>query len=134
MHSQQRRRILVVANRSVATPALVEELRNHAHAGHSDIALLIPDAGDPAVAGWTLKRAARMFGKEVGAPVEGLMAQASDPFEAIEAAVHDGSYDEIIISTLPATGSAWLEQELPERVGRLGPAVTVVTPAPAATP
>ena len=134
MHSEQRRHILVVAHRSVATPALVEELRSHAHEGNSDIALLIPDAGDPAVAGWTLKRAARMFGKEVGAPVEGLMAQASDPFEAIEAALHDRSYDEIIISTLPATGSAWLEQELPERVGRLGPAVTVVTPAPAATP
>jgi len=81
MHSEQRRQILVVAHRSVATPALVEELRSHAHEGNSDIALLIPDAGDPAVAGWTLKRAARMFGKEVGAPVEGLMAQASDPFE-----------------------------------------------------
>jgi hypothetical protein len=129
MHSPSpHRRILVVANRSVATPAVVEEVRHRAEAAPCGIALLIPDAADPATAGWTLKRATRMFGKEVGAPVEGLMAQASDPFEAIEAAVRDAPYDEIIISTLPATGSAWLSDGLPARVRTLGPEVTVVTP------
>jgi hypothetical protein len=128
MHSPVRRRILVVAHRSVATPAIVDELRDRASARPCDIALLIPDAADPAVAGWTLRRAARLFGKELGAPVEGLMARAADPFEAIEAAVRDREYDEIIISTLPAADSAWLSDELPARVRALGPAVTVVTP------
>jgi hypothetical protein len=134
MHSPVRRRILVVAHRSVATPAIVDELRRRAGAQPSDIALLIPDAADPATAGWTLKRAARLIGREVGAPVEGLMAMASDPFDAIEAAVRDRSFDEIIISTLPAAGSSWLTDDLPARVRVLGPAVTVVTPpSPPAT-
>jgi hypothetical protein len=133
MHSPVRRRILVVAHRSVATPAIVDELRHRAGEQPCDIALLIPDASDPATAGWTLKRAARLIGKEVGAPVEGLMALASDPFDAIEAAVRDRPYDEIIVSTLPAGGSTWLNDDLPARVRELGPAVTVVTPpSPAA--
>jgi hypothetical protein len=128
MHSPARRRILVVANRSVATPAIVDELRQRAGSQECDLALLIPDADDPATARWTLKRAARLIGKEVGTPVEGLMAEASDPFDAIEAAVRDRPYDEIIISTLPASGSTWLNDDLPARVRRLGPIVTVVTP------
>jgi len=128
MHSPARRHILVVAHRSVATPAIVDEVRHQAGTRPSDIALLIPDASDAATAGWTLRRAARLFSREIGSPVEGLMAQATDPFEAIEAAVRDRPYDEIIISTLPAAGSSWLDQDLPARVRRLGPTVTVVTP------
>ena len=123
-----RRRILVVAHRSVATPAIVEAVRRRAETGPCDIALLIPDAADTVAAGWTLKRAARLIGKEIGAPVEGLMARASDPFDAIEAAVRDRPYDEIMISTLPAADSSWLHDDLPARVSALGPAVTVVTP------
>ena len=131
MHAPPRRRILVVAHRSVATPAIVDALRQRADAQTCGIALLIPDAAvaDQAAASWTLKRAARMIGKEVGTPVEGLMAEASDPFDAIAAAVRDRPYDEIIISTLPAADSTWLHDDLPARVRELGPAVTVVTPA-----
>ena len=128
MHSPDRRHILVVAHRSVATPAIVEELRRLADAQPCAIALLIPDATDVATAGWTLKRAARLISKEVGTPVEGLMVQASDPFDAIAAAVRDRPYDQIIISTLSAADSIWLEDHLPARVRELGPAVTVVTP------
>ena len=132
MHPPARRHILVVAHRSVATPAIVDEVRHQADAQPAEIALLIPDAADAATAGWTLKRAARLFSREIGSPVEGLMAQAADPFEAIGAAVRERRYDEIIISTLPAAGSTWLDQDLPARVRELGPAVTVVTPPGAA--
>lgn len=123
-----RRRILIVANRSVATPALLEEVRRRAESGPCDFWLLIPDATDPTVGGWTLRRAQRLFAKAAGGPVEGIMAQAEDPFEAIQAAVVDGGFDEILISTLPEQGSGWLRHELPARVERLGPPVTVVTP------
>jgi len=53
MHSPARRRILVVAHRSVATPAIVDEVRHQAGSQPSDIALLIPDAADPATAAST---------------------------------------------------------------------------------
>jgi hypothetical protein len=123
-----RRRILIVANRSVASPTLLEKVRRRAESEPSAFWLLIPDVADPAVGGWTLRRAQRLFAKAAGGPVEGLMAQADDPFEAIEAAVAEGGYDEILISTLPEPGSGWLRHELPARVERLGPPVTVVTP------
>jgi hypothetical protein len=133
MHPPPLRRILVVAHRSVATPAIVAEVRRLAEAQPSDIALLIPDADDSAAGGWTLKRAARLLGKEIGAPIEGLISQAADPFDAIEAAVRSRPFDQIVISTLPAGDSAWLDEDLPARVRRLGPAVTVVTPPSSAT-
>jgi hypothetical protein len=123
-----RRRVLIVANRSVATPTLLEEVRRRAESRPCAFWLLIPDAADPAVAGWTLRRAQRLFAKAAGGPVEGIVAQADDPFHAIEAAVADGDFDEILISTLPEPGSGWLRHELPARVEGLGPPVTVVTP------
>jgi hypothetical protein len=122
------RRILIVANRSVASPTLIDEVRRRAEAGDCAFWLLIPDVDDPAVGGWTLRRAQRLFAKAAGGPVEGIMAHADDPFEAVQAAVAAGDYDEILISTLPEQGSGWLRHELPARVEQLGPPVTVVTP------
>jgi hypothetical protein len=47
--------------------------------------------------------------------------------DAIEEALHDGDYDEIILSTLPRGVSAWLHIDLPHRVAHLGlPLTTVV--------
>ena len=128
MESLRRRRILIVANRSVATPTLLDEVGRRAEAAPCDFSLLIPDATDPAVAGWTLRRAQRLFAKAAGAPVEGILAHGADPFAAIESAVREGDFDEILISTLPEQGSGWLRHELPARVEQLGPPVTVLTP------
>ena len=126
------KRVLVVAHRSVATPALIEELTRRTEAGPCELALLIPDASDPAVAAWTLRRARRMLSKEVGVPVDGIVAEGDDPYAGVAAALRAGSYDEIVMSTLPPPGSRWLREDLPARVEALGIPVTVVTSVPVA--
>jgi hypothetical protein len=65
-----------------------------------------------------------------GRPVEGGISSRHDPMDAIEEALHDGEFDEVIISTLPHHVSSWLKADLPRRVQHLGLRVTTVT-APA---
>ena len=129
----QTRRVLVVAHRSVATPSLIEDLKRRAEAGPVELALLIPDASDPSVAAWTLRRARRMLSKAVGAPVGGIVAEGDDAYAGVAAALRAVSYDEIVMSTLPPPGSRWLAEDLPARVEALGVPVTVVTSAAVAS-
>ncbi len=133
METREPRRILIVAHRSVATPSLIEELRRRTEAGPVELALLIPDASDPAVAAWTLRRARRMLTKGLGVPVEGIVAEGDDAYAGVAAALRGTTYDEILMSTLPEPGSRWLREELPARVEALGIPVTVVTAAPVAS-
>ena len=125
--------VLIVAHKSVATPSLVDEVRSRTDAGPCRLALLIPDADDPAVAAWTLRRARRMLSKSVGVPVDGIVAEGEDPYAGIAAALRDGDYDEVLLSTLPEGGSRWLRDDLPARVRELGVNVTVVTAASVAS-
>jgi hypothetical protein len=127
------KRVLVVAHRSVATPSLVEELQRRAESGPVVLALLIPDASDPSIAAWTLRRARRMLSKAVGVPVDGIVAEGDDPYAGVAAALRHDVYDEIVMSTLPPPGSRWLAEDLPARVEALGVPVTVVTSAPVAS-
>jgi hypothetical protein len=122
-------RVLVVANRSIATPALLAELRRHAADGESEFVLLVPDA-PPGVAGdWLLRHARRLFERATGAPVEAILARGRAPFDAIAHTLATGRFDAVILSTLPRWGSRWLRDGLPGRVEGLGVPVTVVTPA-----
>jgi hypothetical protein len=127
------RRVLIVAHKSVATPSLVDEVRARVAAGPCRLALLIPDASDPEVAAWTLRRARRMISKAVGVPVDGIVSEGEDPYTGIAAALREDSYDEVLISTLPEAGSQWLRDDLPARVRDLGVQVGVVSAAPIAS-
>jgi hypothetical protein len=126
MSTHDSRRILIVAHKSVATPALVDTVRQRTEAGACTFALLIPDANNSAVAAWTLRRARRMLAKTVGAPVDGIAAEGADAYTGIAAALRADEYDEILLSTLPEGGSRWLRDDLPARVEALGTPVTVV--------
>ena len=126
-------RVLIVAHKSVATPSLVDEVRSRCDAGPCRLALLIPDADDPAVAAWTLRRARRMIAEAVGVPVAGIVSEGEDPYAGIAAALREDDYDEVLISTLPEGGSRWLREDLPARVRELGVNVTVVTAASVAS-
>jgi hypothetical protein len=127
------RRVLIVAHKSVATPSLVDEVRSRCAAGPCRLALLIPDASDPTVADWTLRRARRMLSKAVGTPVDGIVSEGEDAYAGIVAALKEERYDEILISTLPEGGSQWLQDDLPARVRQFGVPVTVVSAAPVAS-
>jgi hypothetical protein len=129
MESSATRSILIVANRTAATPALIDEVRRRASEGSCRFTLLVPRAfwdADTEESAVTLELALPLLDEAAGSHVEGLIGD-TDPFVAVSDALANGEYDEIIISTLPARVSHWLHLDLPARVQRLGLPVTVIT-------
>jgi hypothetical protein len=129
MDDTRPRNVLIVANRTAATPALLAEVAKRASEGACRFSLLVPrpfwDA-DTEESGITLELAIPLLEDAAGARVEGFIG-AEDPFVAVTAALEADPYDEVIVSTLPARVSHWLHIDLPARVRRLGVPVTVVT-------
>jgi GABA permease len=55
--------------------------------------------------------------KAEGLDVEGQCGDG-DPIAAVQDAVNFGTFDEVIVSTLPHRASKWLKMDLPTRVER----------------
>jgi hypothetical protein len=135
---QQPARVLVVANRTAATPALIEAVRERAAQGNATFTLLVPNPAhglhrvvDPedvseGEAHDTLELAVPLLEEAAGSKVEGIVGVA-EPLAAIQDAVNLRGFDEIIISTLPRRVSRWLHLDLPHKASGLGLPVTVVT-------
>src|SRR5215210_260559 len=138
MESSTPTRVLVVANRTAATPALIEAVRERAGRGPCTFTLLIPHTArglhrlvDPEDQGQseaeeTLELALPLLEKAAGGPVEGLVGDP-EPLAAIQDAVNLHGFEEIIISTLPKRFSRWLRLDLPHKAAGLGLPVTTVT-------
>jgi hypothetical protein len=123
------RSVLIVAHRTAATPALLDQVRRRRAEGRCHFTLLVPrplwdaDTEESAI---TLELAIPLLEEAAGGRVEALLGEC-DPFHAVSGVLASGRYDEVIISTLPARVSHWLHIDLPARVQHLGFPVTVVT-------
>jgi hypothetical protein len=130
-------RVLVVANRTAATPAMIEAVRERAARGPATFTLLVPhlahglhkvvDAQDTDVSESeaVLELAVPLLEEAAGGKVEGMVGDP-EPLAAIQDAVHLHGFDEIILSTLPARVSRWLKLDLPSKARGLGLPVTHV--------
>jgi hypothetical protein len=131
-------RVLVVANQTAATPALVEAVRERARSGPATFTLLVPNPAHglhrvvdpedqpPTEADESLAKAIPLLEEAAGGPVEGMIG-VSEPLAAIQDAVNLRGFDEIIISMLPKRVSRWLRLDLPHKAAGLGLPVTTVT-------
>ena len=138
MESSAPVRVLVVANRTAATPALIEAVRERARRGPCTFTLLVPHTShglhrlvDPEDQGQSeaeaiLEMAVPLLQEAAGAPVEGIVGDP-EPLAAIQDACNLHGFDEIIISTLPQRFSRWLRLDLPHKAAGLGLPVTTVT-------
>jgi hypothetical protein len=132
------KRVLVVAHRTAATPALLDAVRERAARGPATFTLLVPNTAhglhrvvDPedqeeSEAQSVLDLALPLLEDAAGGHVEGLIGDA-EPLNAIQDAVNLHGFDEIIISTLPTRVSRWLKLDLPSKAEGLGLPVTTVT-------
>ncbi len=131
-------RVLVVAHKTAATPALIEAVRERAARGGATFTLLVPHVvhgmtrvADPedvdnAESQAVLDLALPLLSEAAGSEVEGIVGDA-DPLCAIQDAINLRGFDEVIISTLSGRVSKWLKLDLPSKVSGLGLPVTTVT-------
>jgi hypothetical protein len=132
------KRVLVVAHRTAATPALLDAVRERAAQGPTAFTLLVPNTAhglhrvvDPedqeaGEAQTVLDLALPLLKDAAGGPVEGIIGDP-EPLNAIQDAVNLHGFDEIIISTLPKRVSRWLHLDLPSKANGLGLPVTTIT-------
>jgi hypothetical protein len=129
--------VLVVANQTAATSALLDAVRERARRGRATFHLVVPRQAhdmhtvvDPQDAGseearQVLDAALPMLSEAAGDTVTGSFGDP-EPLSAIQDAVNLGDYDEIIISTLPRRVSRWLKLDLVSKTRGLGLPVTHV--------
>jgi hypothetical protein len=119
------RQILVVANQTACGDELLELVKSRTSAGPCRLTLLVPatpphehatytDGEARSIARKRMDEALARFRAE-GADADGVVGDAN-PMRAIDDAMIDTTYDEIILSTLPSGVSRWLKLDLPHRV------------------
>jgi hypothetical protein len=130
-------RVLVVANKTAASPALLDTIRQRAAKGPAEFTLLVPNTAhglhkvvDPedqsqSEAEATVEFALPLIEDAAGKPCDSIIG-VPEPLAAIQDAINLHGFDEIIISTLPTRVSRWLKLDLPHKCEGLGLPVTTV--------
>jgi len=128
-------RVLLVACRTAAGPALREAVRRRAALSPCRFTLLVPRpchglhrVVDPEDHGWreaqaVIDSACPVLGVAAGSEVAGMIG-SHDPLAAVEDALNLQGFDEVIVSTLPVRASRWLHIDLPSKVAGMGVPVT----------
>ena len=121
-------RYLIVANQTLGGDELTDKVRQLCAEGPCTFHLVVPathardhashtEGHDRALAEQRLEEALERF-RALGADVAGEVGDTS-PFLAVrDCLLADGSYDGIILSTLPLGVSRWLKQDLVHRLER----------------
>jgi hypothetical protein len=138
MESSAPARVLVVANRTAATPRLIQAVRERAQRDPCTFTLLVPhfahglhkvvdaEDQDSDESHAVLELAIPLLEEAAGGKVEGIVGDP-EPLAAIQDAINLHGFDELIISTLPTRVSRWLKLDLPHKAAGLGLPVTTVT-------
>jgi hypothetical protein len=117
-----RRRILVIANETLAGRALVEEIRYRVRGYRAEVAVVAPALNSP-LRTWTsdvdgaIRDARERLNVSLGALLAaGVDARGDvgdgDPLQAIEDGLRTFDADELIVSTHPPGRSNWLERDV----------------------
>ena len=129
--------VLVVANRTSASPTLLDAVSRRAAEGACTFTLLVPRSPhglhrvvDPedhghAEAAAAIEHARPLLMDAASGPVLAIIG-SHDPLAAVEDALNASRYDEVIISTLPRRLSRWLHVDLVRKVAGLGVPITHV--------
>ena len=117
--------VLVVANRTAGSEELLAALRERAEAGPAHFHLVVP--ATPHGVSWAADMNSGTDAAEhdlegaldrlraVGIDCDGEVGDP-DPVAAVHDSANFGSYDEVIVSTLPTHLSRWLRMDLPRKV------------------
>jgi uncharacterized membrane-anchored protein len=138
-HPRPHADVLVVAHRlTAATPALLDAIRARVERGPARFHLLVPNPSDHAEVTDTerhekhtegehaLELALPLIDAAAGGKAEGSVSVRHDPMDAIEEALREGDFHEIILSAAPHNISRWLHVDLPHRVEHLGLPLTAI--------
>ena len=138
------RSYLIVANQTLASPALSVEVAKRIAEGPSTFHVVVPltpivhrltwDEDESRRAAQERLDALLKHVRTAGAEASGEIGDP-DPTAAVRDAQRSVEVDEIILSTLPAGISRWLGQDVPSRLrGSVTQPVVVVTAAPEEAP
>jgi uncharacterized membrane-anchored protein len=129
-------RILVVANKIAASPALLDAVRERATVGPASFFVLVPNPDHQAFDRNTpdhprgdqlLAQALPELKGPAGGEIEGRVANSPNAYDDIVEELQGDEYDEIILETPPSHVSHWLHVDLPERIRHFGVPLRTVT-------
>ena len=125
-HPETVTRVLVVANRTAATPWLLQEIERRANAGPCQFSLLVPLVGGRHP-DWTLDVALSHVEQAAGGPVQTVECDR-DHVGAVRRALSEQAFDEVLVSMRPPAGPKWLNPHPMRWLEELEVPVTTIMP------